>query len=347
MDALRRRVPRAVLIAALIILLLAGTAVAVNAPGIQDWFRQYWQEAAGQTPMTAAQEETIGRMTRSVGTSAAPEKAETDEENVEPAGETAESDGGEKSPPSSTDTAGDSETAERAVPETAVTLESVAVGEKHLWLLIHVRGAFEPGKPYAFERAELIGAPEKVYSDLGIKVGKGLTYGSESCKVLEDGSLQILAQYQSPDPNADLTAGGELCLHLENLLMERELLLEGQWDIPFTLEQAEPMPAIKLENILLPVSGQENAGEINFQEIHVRSTGMELICDAQYAGSTLFPDAALILADGTEIGIGTAHASWEGEAERSRWITDYTWKVPVALEQAAAIRLRDVLIPLA
>ena len=129
--------------------------------------------------------------------------------------------------------------------------------------------------------------------------------------------------------------------------MERELLLEGQWDIPFTMEEAEPMPAIKLENILLPVSGREDAGGINFQEIRVSSTGMELICDAQYAGSTLLPDAALILADGTEIGIGAAHASWEGEAEESRWITDYTWKVPAALEQAAAIRLGDALVPLA
>ena len=83
-----------------------------------------------------------------------------------------------------------------------------------------------------------------------------------------------------------------------------------------------------------------------FREIHVMSTGMELICDAQYAGSTLWPDVALILADGGEIEAGAAHASWEGEADTSLWITDYTWKVPIALEQAYSVRIGDVLVPL-
>ena len=45
---LRRQVPRALIAAALVALLLAGTALAASVPGIQDWFRQYWQEATGQ-----------------------------------------------------------------------------------------------------------------------------------------------------------------------------------------------------------------------------------------------------------------------------------------------------------
>ena len=39
--SLRRRIPRAVLIAAVLALLLAGTALAVNVPGIQAWFQRY------------------------------------------------------------------------------------------------------------------------------------------------------------------------------------------------------------------------------------------------------------------------------------------------------------------
>ena len=38
-KALRRRIPRAALIAAILALLLAGTALAAATPGIQDWFR--------------------------------------------------------------------------------------------------------------------------------------------------------------------------------------------------------------------------------------------------------------------------------------------------------------------
>ena len=44
-ETLRRQIPKAALVAAIIILILAGTAVAVSIPGIQDWFQQYWQEA--------------------------------------------------------------------------------------------------------------------------------------------------------------------------------------------------------------------------------------------------------------------------------------------------------------
>lgn len=343
-DILRRRIPRAVLIAAAIMLVLAGTAVAVSVPGIQDWFRQYWQETAGDAAMPAEQEEAIGQMTQPVGTSAGAKtpEAESDVAISEPTGDAEKPGGPEKPAPDPTDVPGTIPGGEAS--ETTVTLESVTVGEKHLWILLHVTGNFEPGKTYAFERAELIGAPEKVYPDLGIKVGKGLTY--DNCRILEDGSLQIVAQYQSPDPNTDLTVGGDLCLHLENLLMDREPLLEGQWEIPFTLEQGALLPTIKLEDIPLPVSGLENASDVNFQEMRVLSTGIELICDAEYAGFTLWTDVALILADGGEVPAGAAHASWEGAAEKSRWVADYTWKVPVALEQAAAVRIGGQVLPL-
>ena len=49
-DILRRRIPRAVLIAAVLILVLAGTAVAVSVPGIQDWFRSTGRRPPGPPP---------------------------------------------------------------------------------------------------------------------------------------------------------------------------------------------------------------------------------------------------------------------------------------------------------
>lgn len=61
-----RRIPKFILIAAVIVLLLAGTALAVNMPHLQDWFRQYWVEATGEDVMNAQQEEVMNSVTQSV-----------------------------------------------------------------------------------------------------------------------------------------------------------------------------------------------------------------------------------------------------------------------------------------
>ena len=65
-QELRRRIPKFILIAAVIALLLAGTALAVNIPNLQDWFRQYWVEATGEDVMNAQQEEVMNSVTQSV-----------------------------------------------------------------------------------------------------------------------------------------------------------------------------------------------------------------------------------------------------------------------------------------
>ena len=69
--ALHRQVPKTLLAAVLVVLLLAGTALAVSTPGIQDWFRQYWQEATGQTKMDKGQAAAVDGLTQSVGSQAA------------------------------------------------------------------------------------------------------------------------------------------------------------------------------------------------------------------------------------------------------------------------------------
>ena len=358
-DILRRRIPRAVLIAAVLILVLAGTAVAVSVPGIQDWFRQYWQETAGATAMPAEQEEAIGQMTQSVGTSAGTKALEevespSAEEGQAPAagdssveapaaGEPEQIDNSEPEPPS---TATQDPPAAEAGGAT-VTLDSVTVGEDQIWLLLRVTGrTFEPGSWYQFAMTRMDGEPEKELSDLGIVMGGGFTYGRDWYKILEDGSLEIMLLYQNADPNAILTDGRTLTLCLANLMMDGELVLEGEWDLPFTLKKTAPLPAIELEHIRLPVDGLDSIQEADFEKIRVTSAGMELICDAQYAGFSFWSDVALILTDGTEIGITGARGVWEGEAHESRWVADYTWKVPVALEQAAAVRIGGQVIPL-
>ena len=358
-DILRRRIPRAVLIAAAIMLVLAGTAVAVSVPGIQDWFRQYWQETAGDAAMPAEQEEAIGQMTQPVGTSAgakAPEAGRSPSagEGQAPAagdpaleapaaGEPEQIGSNEPEPPP---TATQEQPSAEAGGAT-VTLDSVTVGEDQIWLLLRVTGrTFEPGAWYRFAVTRMDGGPEKELSDLGIVMGGSFTYGRDWHKILDDGSLEILLLYQNADPNAILTDGRELTLCLANLMLDGELVLEGEWELPFTLKKQSPLPAIELEHTRLPVDGLDSVQEADFEKIRVTSAGMELICDAQYAGFSLWSDVALILTDGAEIGITGARGVWEGEAHESRWVADYTRKVPVALEQAATVRIGGQVLPL-
>ena len=320
-QTLCRRIPKFTLIAAIIALLLAGTALAVNIPQLQDWFRQYWEDATGADALAPQQEDLLNGLTQSMDTAA----------EMEP---TAQPDTGGHAPAAS--------------PETAVTvsLDSVAAGENSLWMLIHVTGSYEPGTMYTFEKTILNGAPEKTFSDLGIAVGGGIKYERSGSQILSDGSLQIMIRYQSPDPAADLTQGGTYQLHLENLMMESELVQEGQWDLSFTLDETTALPTVELEHIILPVSGLEGVDSVDFEEVCVTSTGVKLVCQPSCAGYSLWTDVALILADGTEIPCDGARANWEGEPDVSRWIANYSWKVPVSLDQAAALRFDDTVVAL-
>ena len=357
--SLRRRIPRAVLIAAVLALLLAGTALAVNVPGIQAWFQRYWEDAAGTVEMSPAQQEVLDDLTQSVGTSAAtgtPERAEVpglpetsvDAEPPERASE--------EVPAEPADTAAGGGAA--PVPDggdpsvqagcVTVTLDSVTAGENQLWMLVRVTGqTFEAGKDYAFCRGELVGAPQKEYADLGILVGSGVRMSADGCRILADGSLEMMLWYTNPDPAAaDLTDGRTMTLRLTDLMADREPLVQGQWDIPFTLAKTAPSAAIELEQVVLPVEGVDGTDKTVYDTLRVTSTGMVLISGVRYEGASLWSDVALVLPDGTEIEGGGAHGTWEGEAHESRWVSSYTWKVPVALEQAAAVRIGGVTVPL-
>ena len=347
-EVLRRRIPKLVLIAAVIVLLLAGTALAVNMPHIQDWFHQYWEETTGEPTMAPQQEDVMDHLTQSVDASA---NAETPEKDGAPETEPWEGNSPQtEDSPTPTDkaptSAGGPTLPSAAAQSVTVSLDSVAVGESNLWMLVHVTGSYEPGKMYTFAGTNLSGAPEKEFAELGITVGGGIKYQRGGSQILSDGSLQIMIRYQSPDPTADLTQGGTYQLHLEDLMMDDTLVQEGQWDISFTLDAATSLPCVDLEHVSLPVSGLENVESVDFEEIHVTSTGVKLVCQSQYAGYNLWPDVALVLADGTEIPCDGARASWEGETDVSRWIANFSWKMPVSLEQAAALRFSDTVVPL-
>ena len=339
-----RRIPKFILIAAVIVLLLAGTALAVNMPHLQDWFRQYWVEATGEDVMNAQQEEVMNSVTQSVDATSNMEKelegisSEATSPNNIPDQAAANKDA-----PDTTQSPSAGQTpATSHEPTITVSLDSVAAGEDTLWMLVHVTGNYETGKRYSFGRGELLGAPEKEFSELGITVSRGVV--AEQCEILTDGSLQILLRYQCLNSSADLTQGGTYQLQLEDLMMERDLVKAGQWNLSFSLDETTTSVPVVLEHITLPVEGLDNQDTVEFEEIRITSTGVKLVCQPQFSGYRLWADVALILADGSEISGSRGHSNWTGDADKSNWFTAYNWNLPVAVEQAIALRCGETVI---
>lgn len=349
-QELRRRIPKFILIAAVITLLLAGTALAVNIPNLQDWFRQYWVEATGEGLMNPQQEEVVNSVTQSVD---ATSNIENGAEDTFSEGTLPEGASPDDAPTQKADSAGASDTSQSPaagqapatsqVPNVTVTLDSVAAGEDTLWMLVHITGNYEPGKRYSFRRGELVGAPEKEFSELGITVSSGVT--AERYEILDDGSLQILLHYQCLNSSADLTQGGTYQLQLEDLMMDRNPIQKGQWNLSFSLDNVATSAPVVLEHVTLPVEGLEDQDTVEFEEIRITSTGVRLVCQPQFCSYSLWTDVALVLEDGSEISGFGGHGSWTGEADTSNWYSAYNWNLPVAVEQAVALRIDETIVP--
>lgn len=351
--ALRRQVPRALIAAALVALLLAGTALAASVLGIQDWFRQYWQEATGQAEMDEAQTAAVDGLTQSVDSQAAGQ--ETEEHG--PAGEPeAEAEAGTQADPGAAPDAASSGAADQpeSVPaattasEITVTVDSVTAGKSNLWMLVHISGEYEAGKNYSFWSGRLEGAPKKVLEDMGLVVQTGIIFSRDGTRVLEDGSLEMLMRYESPDPTADLTESRTMTLVLENLTADREVLVEGRWEVPISLSAMETQPPLVLENVTVPLTEDGVTRQVTYQKVEVSATGVQLTCAPQdWKDALAFYDVALVLKDGSEVPSQGGNANWEGEADASFYVGSYTWKLPVDLDQAAALRFGETTVPLA
>lgn len=349
-----RRIPKFILIAAVIALLLAGTALAANIPNLQDWFRQYWADATGESLMNPQQEEVMNSVTQSVDATSNMENGaeDTSTEDTFSEGTLPEAASHSDAPTQKADSAGtadpsQSPSASQAPaasqkPDVTVSLDSVAVGEDALWMLVHVTGNYEPGKRYSFRRGELLGAPEKEFSELGITVSSGVTV--ERYEILDDGSLQILLHYQCLNSSADLTQGGTYELQLEDLMMDRNPIQKGQWNLSFSLDNVATSASVVLEHVTLPVEGLDGQDTVEFEEIRITSTGVRFVCQPQFCGYSLWTDVALVLADGSEIAGFGGHGSWTGETDTSNWYSAYNWNLPVALEQAVALRIGKTVI---
>jgi len=311
----RRKLPGAALAAVIVAIALMGTAVAaLTVPGsIQEWFAGQWDG-----PMEEDQAALIDRLTQEIGVS---------------------------------DTDG----------STTVTVDSVTVGESVLWLLLRAEG--ESFQPFRQEQADL------EYSVRGLKLsmvpekeGEAIErYGYSLFFVGagEDGKLLMLLRILPIMPEGQfLTDGGyQVKLHMEGVDHQengapKRHILEGVWDLDFTLEPTEKQQVLSAGTVTVPgerLEPQESV-EAELHNVEVSATGLRYTMaeEENLAFETMvhiFPNWELELKDGTRLSHsgGTGHWSPENGGQK---IQNYYWAMPIDLSQVKALWFRDRCFPL-
>lgn len=220
-----------------------------------------------------------------------------------------------------------------------VTLDSLTRGNSGAWLLLNVSGV-EKGDRFGGMDLTFTPNPDSVETPGGY--GLSVKFAGRT----EDGVFRMLLQYDISLIGGDsLLKGYEGTLLLKDLYLDGELIQEGQWNLQFSLEEAEDaflclgsqyVPAVDMNT--------REAGETELRNVQVSAT------DIRYTQlgeeQELEPvQAYLVLRDGTEIGTGSGGARWTAE-NGGEWASVYSWRQPVDLTQAAAVRWGDALIPL-
>lgn len=356
----KRQVPRMLLIAAIVVLVLAGTALAA-APGIRQWFSRQWTQETGQ-PIHTDQLGLIDQLSDAVGVSAASGGVTVTVDSVTRGEDVIwfllELDG---LPPE--------EVLERRLEEQFSAPEEPLPEEERETFTINdteitISVSEEPQAP------NITGS--RVYSFGGQKISfdpavsdpsQGYAWAFDQDELRADGSMMLLLEYCfSPIPEASLTDTLNITLEFSDLkwgvYRTAEIpLAEG----PFTLELS--LPAIKqvppltigggtargeicLHDLGLQYWDRSTMGpypseEMAFQDIKVTSTSFQIYWADREQTERLQPcgDWYLIMADGTEALVDTSGSLYEDlpDGQRISW---YHHPVPVNLRQVKSLEYR-------
>lgn len=332
-TAAKRRIPRMLLIAAVIVLALAGTALAAAIPGIQGWFSRQWTEETGK----AIEKDQMGII---IGL--------TDEVGV-----SAEADG--------VTVTVDSITRGReglwvlmkvdGVPSEA-ELEAM-LGQYEHPIEGLPEGLMPPSsRHYGFITMDLEYTPAGTGESW---LSGGLLQESRG----EDGSLILLYCYEPPTDMTYTPLDAEgLTLKFEGLqwgyLGGRVPLGEGPWELTIPLSPIKDQPMLTTGPCTLScyarregawdtsTMGPYPEAEVRFRDIQVTATGCTLFwADPEQTEEADPPRGIfLVMKDGTELKLETAGSFWHEQPDGSV-VTRKCWPVPVDLSQAESLRYRD------
>ena len=235
----------------------------------------------------------------------------------------------------------------QTVDGVTVTVDSATVGDDNFFLLLRVEGAdFSKRWGYRFEEMTMEFSPDPTEADDGLG-GYGFQYqgldGDGSALMLMDMGYASSKGFQAD------TSPLEVTLTLTDLVesggSHEELLTQGTWSFAFTLDRSQIPAPVSLPDTSIEVMdrSREHTIQVELTNLQVTNTGARF----QYSPSRAAMDelrVTLILKNETEIRDGGSFGT--GMEDGDGMFVSYQWSVPADLEEAAALRIGDVEIPI-
>lgn len=337
-TAAKRQIPRMLLIAAIVVLVLAGTALAAAAPGIRQWFSQQWTQQTGR-PIHTDQLGLIDQLSDTVGVS------------VESGGVTVTV---------------DSVTRGEEVIWFLLEIGGDLPSREELESRLKEAGELPEDGPSSdatagclFETVELAFDP----AVLGEKSGYCLS--EEQAGVRADGAMMLLMEYQPLKGNRSLLEAAAVTMALSGLEMgitscDTTIPVPGgPWELAFSLPAMELPPSqTKAAGPgqapgVVPLNRSVTYGEslamdpparetMVFQDIQVTPTGFTILWSDPEQTTRLFPPPGLwylVMEDGSELRADPQGAVYDNLPSGQR-ATKYRWPMPVDLTRVASLERR-------
>lgn len=308
----RRRLPKKALLAAAVLVVLAGTAMAaVGAPGtLKGWFAQEWQETTG-TAMDAEQLALIDELTRPVGVS--------DTQNG------------------------------TTVTVDSVTVGS---GTAWILLKVSGSYTENPDLRYHFDCIDLTLDPDPDQVGTPGGYGFEFPYAGVAqdgtLTMLVRYTIDLAGQSSLLDEPRQVTLllDDLVCNDMTESGDEDVTLAEGHWTLTFPLEPGETRMTLTLEEISVPAQKLETreTKTISLRDVSISATDItyvQSVEDQEWTPSK----CALVLEDGSVVNWSSGSSRFRDEVQ-TEWSSVYYWQVPVDLSKVTALRFGDVEIPL-
>lgn len=308
----KKRFPKGILIAAAILAVLAGSAIAtVGMPGtLQGWFARQWTEQ-NDAEMSAEQLAFIDHLTEKVGVQDTQNGVTVTLDSV---------------------TAGDS-----GVWLLLKVSGSYEEDEDHRYDFGRVELTLDPD-------------PEKIHDTPGGSGIQTLYSGTASdgeFTVLLQYTIDLAGKSTLLDePRVATLVLEDLNRKEIGGDWEEAPTAEGTWTLNFSLSPDEEWQVRTIPELEVPAQNQNTreAGRTTIREVRISATEIQYVQSAEE--QEWEPErAALILRDGSVVERGGGSSRFQ-DAEYTRWSSTYYWRVPVDVSQVEALRIGNETFPL-
>lgn len=225
----------------------------------------------------------------------------------------------------------------QTVDGVTVTVDSAAVGEDRVFVLLRVEGlrASRDGvyglEPCGFEM-------ERDFNDHNVR-----SLSAPYIGLNEEGALLFLLEYESalsfftPEDGTlpvRLSVGGVT----RNRDGRAQELAAGDWSFDFSLELSEAFQSIALGDLETDIDGIH----LSIRELEINSTGIKFRSGPS-AADILPGSFVAVLSDGTEIACDEGGGAMTEEGD---FLSSCHWQAPIDLEDVAALRIGETEIPI-